>query len=162
MDGADAGAGQHRVSRLRDHRQVDRDPVALLGATRLEHIRKPADLRVKLPVGDLAVLLWVVAFPDDGDLIAAPREMAIDAVVRHVSDAVLEPFDRYVVWIKRRVLDPGEWLEPVDAFGFPAPEAVRILDRTLVHGGISRAIDVGALAPFGGNFVDLLAHAWTP
>src|SRR5215831_6950072 len=128
MDGADAGAGQHGVSRLRDHRQVDRDPVALPDATRLEHIGKPADLRVKLPVRDLAIMFWVVAFPDDGDLIAAPGEMAIDAVVRHVGDAVLEPFDRHVVRIKRGVLDLREWLEPVDALGFPAPETIRILD----------------------------------
>src|SRR5262249_37043863 len=64
--------------------------------------------------------------------------------------------------IKRGVLDLGEWLEPVDALGFPAPEPFRILDRTLVHGGVSRAVDVSALAPFGGNFVDLLAHASTP
>src|SRR5262249_25671269 len=111
---------------------------------------------------DLAIMFRIIAFPDDGDLIAAVREMAINAVVRHVGDAVLEPFDRHVAQIKRGVLDLGERLEPIDALGFRSPEARRILDRTLVHGGISGAIDVGALAPFGGNFVDLLAHAATP
>src|SRR5262249_25064622 len=126
------------------HRQIDRDTVPLPGATRLKHIGKPADLRMKLPVGDLAVMFWVVTFPDDSDLIAAAGEMAIDAVVRHAGDAVLEPFDRHMVRIKRGVLNLREWLEPVDALGFRGPEAGRILDRTVVHGGISGAIDVGA------------------
>jgi hypothetical protein len=86
--------------------------------------------------------------------------MATDAVVRHVGDAVLEPLDRDIVRIERGILDPGERREPVDALAFPGPEAARILDGPLIHGEVLGVIDVGAVAPFGGNLVDLLAHAF--
>jgi hypothetical protein len=44
VDGADAGAGEHRDRRLGDHRQVDRDAVALLDPEPLEHVGELADL----------------------------------------------------------------------------------------------------------------------
>ena len=53
MDGADARAGEHGVSRFRDHRQVDGDPVAALDAVRLQHIGEAADLLVQLAIGDV-------------------------------------------------------------------------------------------------------------
>ena len=54
MDGADPRAGEHRVGRLGDHRQIDRDPVALLDAMRLQHIGEAADALVQLAIGDVA------------------------------------------------------------------------------------------------------------
>jgi hypothetical protein len=39
MHGADAGAGEHRIGRFRDHRHVDGDAVALLDAVLLQHVR---------------------------------------------------------------------------------------------------------------------------
>ena len=84
MDRADARAGEHRERRLGDHRQIDGDAVALLDAARLEHIGEAADLVVQLAIGDLAVVLGIVAFPDDRDLVAALREMAVDAVMGDV------------------------------------------------------------------------------
>ena len=62
--------------RLGDHRQVDRDPVALLDAVRLQHVGEAADLRVQLAIGDARVLGRVVALPDDRDLVAARRRDA--------------------------------------------------------------------------------------
>src|SRR3984893_18713880 len=162
MNGADAGAGQHGVGGLGNHRHIDRDPVALLGAARLEHIGEPAHLGAKLPVSDLAVIPRIVAFPDDGNLIAALGKMAVDAVVGHIGDAVLKPFDGYVVWIEGCVLDFGERLEPLNTLRLRGPETGRILDGMLIHGGIFNVVDVGAFAPFGGNFVDLPAHTSAP
>ena len=97
MHRADAGAGEHRVGRFRDHRQVDRDAVALLDAVRLQHVGDLADALVQLPVGDLLVLGRVVAFPDDRDLISLLLQMAVDAVGGHVERAVLVPLDRDVI-----------------------------------------------------------------
>ena len=107
MDRADARAGEHRVGRLRDHRQVDGDAVALLDVAVAQHVGEAADLVVQLPIGDLLRLVRVVAFPDDRDLVAALGEMAVDAVVGDVERAVLEPFDRDVAGIEGGVLDLG-------------------------------------------------------
>src|SRR5215813_6762664 len=162
MDEAYAGAGQHRVGSLGDHWQIDRDPVPLLGTARLEHIGEPADLGMKLAVGDLAVMRGIIALPNNGNLIAALGKMTVDAIVRHIGEAVFEPFDRHVMRIKGCVLDLGERLKPVDALGFRGPETSRITDRTLVHADVFGVIDVGAFAPFGGNLVDLFTHASAP
>ncbi len=56
MDGADPGAGQHGVGQGRDHRQVDRDPVALPDPVRQEDVGHPADLVLQALVGDVLVL----------------------------------------------------------------------------------------------------------
>ena len=58
MDRADPRAGQHRIGRLGDHRQVDGDAVALLDAMRLQHIGEAADLVGKFGVGDVLGLRW--------------------------------------------------------------------------------------------------------
>ncbi len=70
MHGADARAGQHRDGRLRNHRHVDRDAVALLGAQRFQRIRKPADALMQLAIGDLQVARRIVAFPDNRNIVA--------------------------------------------------------------------------------------------
>ena len=46
MDGADPGAGKHGVRRLRDHRHIENDRVALVDAEPLEDVGEPADLLV--------------------------------------------------------------------------------------------------------------------
>src|SRR5690606_31324038 len=77
VDCADAGAGQHGVGRLRDHGHVDAHPVAFLHATRFQHVGQAADMVVQLVVGDLGGLAGVVAFPDDGDLLATLLQMPV-------------------------------------------------------------------------------------
>src|SRR5690606_31126484 len=72
VDGADAGARQHRYGGLGDHGHVDGDPVALLYAPGLEYVAEAADLLVQLTIGDDAVFLGVVPLPDDRRLVA-PR-----------------------------------------------------------------------------------------
>ena len=158
MDRADARAGEHGVGRLRNHRQVDGDAIALLDIAVAQHVGHAADLIVQLAIGDLLRVLGVVAFPDDGDLVAALGEMAVDAVIGRVGGAVLEPLDRHVMRIERGVLDLGERLEPVNALGLSGPEAVGIGERTVVHGAVLGAVDERALGPVRGNFVHLVRH----
>ena len=91
MDGADARAGEHRVRRFRDHRQVDGDTVALSDVAVAQDVGEPADLVVQLLIGDVLGVVGIVALPDDGGLAGALGEMTVDAVVGGVGDAVLEP-----------------------------------------------------------------------
>src|ERR1700693_4497049 len=148
-------AREHRKRRLGDHRQIDGDAVALLDPLRLEHVGELADRGMQFLVRDPPVFVRIVAFPQDRDLIAALGEMPVDAIVRHVGDAVLVPFDRDAVQVERAVLDLAVGLEPIDAFADLAPEAVGILDRTRVHVPVFRRVDEGALLPLGRDFVKL-------
>src|SRR5690606_16177436 len=110
------------------HRHVDGYPVTLLRAHGLENVGETANLLVELAVGYVLVVGGIVAFPDDGSLVGAPGQMAVDTVGAGVEGAVLEPFDRDVCLIERGVLDPGEGLDPVDALAVLGPKAVGILD----------------------------------
>src|SRR6201982_2690822 len=49
--GPDPGAGQHRVGRLRDHRQIDGDAVALLDVSRAQDVGHPAHFVMQFLVG---------------------------------------------------------------------------------------------------------------
>jgi hypothetical protein len=83
---------------------------------------------VQLLVGELFVVLRIIALPQDGGLVTAFRKMAVNAVVTDVQRSVLEPFDRYVARVIGSVLDLAERLDPVDTLCLLAPETVRILD----------------------------------
>jgi hypothetical protein len=152
---ADAGARQHGVGRFRDHRHVDGHPVAFLDAAGLQDVGEAAHLFVQLAIGDLPVVRRVVALPDDGDLVGARLEVAVDAVVGDVRHAVMEPANRYVGIGEIDVLDLAVGLEPVDALALLGPEPFRVADGLGVHLRVALRVDVGALRPFGGNFVDL-------
>ncbi len=129
----DARAREHRDGQFGDHRQVDRDSVALLDAVLLEHVGEAADLVVERLVRvDLAATL--VAFPDECCLVATPRgEVTVDAVVGDVCLAALEPLDLRGVELPLEDLVP--LLVPVEVcLGLLGPEALRILDRAAIHG----------------------------
>ena len=158
MDGADARAGEHGVGRLRDHRHVDGDAVALLDVAVAQHVGEAADLVVQLLIGDVLGILRIVAFPDDRGLIAAAVQMAVDAVVGDVGRAVLEPFDRDVGLVEGGVLDLAERLGPVDALGLLRPRTRRVGERAPVHLLVFGVVDEGALLPLGGHFVNLVRH----
>jgi hypothetical protein len=162
VDRADACAGQHRIGRLRDHRQIDGDAIALLDAMPFEHVGEMADPIEQLSVADMLGLAGIVAFPDDRGLVGALGEMPIDAIVGGVDDAVLEPFDRDVMGVVGGVLDPGVGFEPVDALAVLAPEPLRVGDRARVHLVVPGSVDPCALGPSGGHFVDLLGHRFLP
>src|SRR5262249_56186131 len=88
--------------------------------------------------------------------------MAVDAVVANVQRAILEPFDRNVVWVVGGVLDLAEGLDPVDALGLLGPEAVRILDRASVEILVFAIVHMGALAPLGCHVLNLSVHRPSP
>src|SRR5262245_15131311 len=158
MDGADAGACEHRDRRLGNHRHVDGDAVAFLDATRLEDICKAANVCMQLLICELLVFLRVVAFPKDRSLISTLGKMAVNAVVADVQRAILEPFDGNVAGVVGRVLDLAKGLDPVNAFGLLRPEPVRILDRPRIPLLVFGFIDIGAFAPFGRHVIDLVGH----
>ena len=150
MDGADAGAGQHGIGRLGDHRHVDGDAVALLDATGLQHIGEAADILMHLGVGDVLLLVRAVAFPDDRGLVAAGGEMAVDAIDADVERAVIEPADMHLAG-KIDVLDLAVGLHPVDALALLAPETFGVGDRLLIQALILGSVDPGGLRRVGGN-----------
>ena len=71
MDRAYASASEHRVGRLGNHGQVDRDAVALLDSVTFQHVGEMPDLTGQLRVRDVLGLRGVVAFPDDRGLARA-------------------------------------------------------------------------------------------
>src|SRR5229473_4914749 len=162
MDGADPRAGQHRVGGLRNHRQIDRDAVALPDVAGAQDVGEFADFVVQLPIGDALGLRGIIALPDDGGLVAALVEMPIDAVPGDIEDAVFEPFDRNVAGREGGVLDLGEGLHPADALGLFGPEPVGIADRARIHLLVLGLIDPGALGPIRRHVVNLLGHLYPP
>ena len=91
MNRADARAAEHGHGGFGNHRHVDRHAVALLDAERFQDVGELADFRVQFRVGDALDFFLRFALPDDGGLVAARLEMAVEAVDRDVELAVLEP-----------------------------------------------------------------------
>ena len=118
---------------------------------------------VKLLIGDLEVHIRLVAFPDDGDLIGAGRDMAIHTIGADIECAVLEPFDRDVVGGEARVLHLRIGLDPIDSSALLTPEAFRVGYAGLIHVAICGGIDIGRLLPVVRNGIDLgLCHCFLP
>ncbi|MNY17304.1 hypothetical protein D3C86_1506140 [compost metagenome] len=140
MDGADAGAGEHRISRFGYHRHIDGDAVTLLDAVLLQHIRKTADIIIELVIGDLLVDIGVIAFPDDRRALAMRLQVTVDTVIGDVGEAVLEPLDRHPT-LEGRILDLGIGLEPVDPPAVLVPELFRILDALLIPFLVTLIVD---------------------
>ncbi|CEG10123.1 hypothetical protein BN961_03558 [Afipia felis] len=162
MDRADARAGEDRIRRLRDHRQIDGDAVALLDVAQPQDVGHLADFVVQLAIGDVARFRRIVALPDDGGLVAALLQMPVDAVVGGVENTILEPFDRDLAEFERGVLHLGERLDPVHPLGRLAPEPVRVLDRARVHVVVLCLIDIGAFGPLWRDWMDSLGHCLLP
>ena len=100
--GADARACLHRDHALDRHRHVDDDAVALLDAEGLEPVGETADAMIEIAIGD-ARHRAVIGLEDDRDLFGvAVFQVAVEAVVRHIEFAVLEPFvERRVGFVER-------------------------------------------------------------
>src|SRR5262245_1700187 len=139
MGRADARAGEHRDGKLRDHAQVDVDPVALLDAERLEGVREALHLLEQLRVGDRAGVAGL-ALPVVGDLAAVPSvDVPVDAVGADVQLPADEPLrEREVPFEDRLPL-----LVPVEEVGgLAGPEAFGVALRLVVDLGVG---DVGRL-----------------
>src|SRR5205823_9742993 len=106
----DAGASEHGDRELRDHAQIDRDPVALVHAETLESRGAPIDLAVQVTVSEYTGIAWL-ALKHDGSLVAPPGlQVSVNTVVAGVDLSVDEPFR--VGRVPFQDLVPGG--EPVD------------------------------------------------
>ena len=158
MHRPDARAGQHGVSRFRNHRHVNGDPVTLFDPARLQHIGEMANCFMQRVVGDVLALRRIVAFPDDRDLLAAFRQVPVHTIGGHIQGAIFKPFDVQMVGIVGPVAHLGERRHPVQPRRFLAPEAVRIAHRCRIGIGILRGGHESALFPFLRHRNDSVAH----
>ncbi len=153
---ADPRARQHGHRRLGNQRQVDRHPVALLHAERLEPVREAADLGVQLTVRQRPPIPRL-ALEDEGDLVPTLLEVPIEAVVREVGLPLDEPLR-----VRRLPLERGlERLLPEELLARTRrPPALWITLRLVIETAvILHALDVSALRePFGRREDALLCH----
>ncbi len=133
VGGAEARAGEHRDHGLRDHREVDRDPVALHHTERCERVRRAADLALEVGVGDRAGVARL-ALEVDGDAVAvAGLDVAVDAVVGDVELPADEPAGERGVGPVEGV---GEVGVPGDELaGLLGPESQAVRGGLVVEGG---------------------------
>ena len=124
MNGADARAGEHGDDRLRHHRHIENDAVALADAEVAQHAAEHLGLGEEAMIADAALLAGKRRIVDDRRLCAAPGiDMAVDGVEAGVADAVGKP----------AAVDAGLGIEhglglfePVDSGRCLAPKGVRI------------------------------------
>ena len=155
---ADAGAGQHRVGRLGDHRHVDADPVALADAELQQDVRHPRDLVLQLPIGDVPVDARLVRGPDDRGLFPAFGHVPVDAVVACVEAAAAEPAE--VDFLVVGVEDHRPRVVPGQPLRLLRPEPLRVVEREPVEPLVLfHRVDVGAGAH---RFLDVVDFAHGP
>ena len=161
MDRPDPRARQHRERRLRNHRQIDRHTVALGDALRLQHIGEGADLGMEVAIGEAArVCGRVIGFPDQGDVVAALRQMPVEAIGRDVQFAVGEPVDVEIGLVERPVARDLRPLDPIEPPRLFEPKAARIGERATIERFIPRRIVTRPRGPFGRHGIEVLVgHA---
>ncbi len=123
--GADARAGLHRDDAFDRHRDVDDDAIALADAAFFQRIGEARHAREQLGVGD-ARDGAVVGLEDHGDALAvAGFDVTVEAVVRRVELAVVEPrAERRVALVEHL----GERLVPAQVLARETrPEALVVL-----------------------------------
>src|SRR5262245_28098650 len=138
MHRPDAGAGEHGKHRLRHHRHVDDNAVALLDAEVAQDGAQNLHLGPQPVIGDDALGAGEWGVVDQRRLRGASAlDMAIDGVPAGVDDAVRKP----------AAIDTGLWVEhglrglvPVDLARGLAPESLRIT----LAAGIDIVITAGA------------------
>ena len=132
VDGAYAGTGEHGEGQFGDHGHVESHPVALLDPVLLQNVGEPVDFIGELKIGE-GLVGAVVAFPDDGSLVAPPTlAMPVDAVYGGVELPAFEPLDVGLVEVVIQYLVP--LLGPGDVLlRLLRPETLGIFDGLLVH-----------------------------
>ncbi|CCK16116.1 hypothetical protein BN136_2126 [Cronobacter universalis NCTC 9529] len=158
---ADTGAGEHRHGGFRHHRHIDGDHIAFLNAEIGQRVCEAADIAVEFAIADVFALGGVVAFPDDGGLIAALVEMPVKTVRREVQRAVFIPFNRDIAGCERGVFHLLVGRYPVKDFALFAPERVRVMHGLLIFRIILFRRNQAAFRDSRGNrvFMDL-AHGF--
>ena len=132
MDRTDAGAGQHRVGELRNHREIDTNSVAFANAQGSQGVRNAPHLGLELSERDVLVLPRLVRHEDDGGLVGVARCVSVHAVHRDIESSAAKPdelarsmFFEHAV----RLVEPVQLL----ALGFPV---VEIVGQTVVIEGL--------------------------
>ena len=132
VSGADPRAREHRDRRFGDHRQVDVDPVALLDAQPLEDVREAAHLVEQVLVGDRPGVAGFTLPVERDPVTPAGEHVPIEAVVRHVQRAALEPLGVRKLPVEDRV----PLAVPVDELRrLPRPEPLVVLGCLVVELG---------------------------
>ena len=132
VGGADPGAGQHGDGCLRDHRQVDVDPITGLHAEAPQGVGQPLDLVQELGVGDRAGVTRLTLEVDGHLVAAAGGDVAVEAVVGDVELAADEPLGVRQLPVADRLPVGG----PVEQLGgLPGPEALVVLGGLVVQLG---------------------------
>ena len=163
MHGTDARAGEHCHGSLGHHGQIDRDPVALPGALRLQSIGEAANLAIEFAIGDAARgLLRIVRLPDDGEILTAFNLVPVQTIGSDVERSTRKPADVQIVFCEARILHLVEWLDPVDALRFFAPEGIGIVYRLPIFAPVGVAIDKGVLRPCRRHVMFRFAHRCLP
>ena len=116
---------------------------------------------MQLAKSDPPLLRRIIAFPDDGDVIFAFGQMAINAVGRDVQRAILKPFDAEISFVKTGILHFGKWCHPVEALGLLSPEAIRITDRLGISSVVTVRRDKRLFLPIIRNRIDFRHFAFS-
>jgi len=127
-------------------------------------LAKRQTVRVEFAVGDAAVdVFGPVGLPQDGDLVAARRKVAIEAIGGEVERAVLEPADAEIRLVEAGGADLGEGPDPVAGRSASPRQSVSgIGERLRVHRLIAGLVDPGAPGPILGDRIGGLAHRGRP
>ena len=128
VDGTNAGAGQHGHRRFRHHRHIDSHHVAFFHAQREQCIGEAANIAVQFAIANVFTLAGIVAFPDDGGLVAAGCQVAVETVSRQVQRTVFVPFDGDIAGSKGGVFNFRIRPNPVEDLSLFTPERVRVGD----------------------------------
>ena len=100
------------------------------------------------------LVIGFVGFPDNGGLIAALGQMAIQAVGRHIEHAVFVPAHMQVTGVEGHITDLGERLDPVEALADTPPECIRIGNRLGIHLGIFGFVNPGICGECGRHGIE--------
>src|SRR5690606_34035889 len=121
------------------------DAVALAGAAPLEQVGQLADAVVQVLVADPALQAWLVPYPEDGGLLGAGGEVAVDAVGaggRVAAGERRDPALAHVGLVDPTVVEGADPAEEVARLA--RPEAGRVGDGFPVQGLVALPVDVRA------------------
>lgn len=132
VNGTDTGTGEEGDNSFGNHRQVQGDGVTLLDAHVLQHPGDLGHVAHELSIGDCASFIGLVGLVNNGGLVGSLYGVAVDAVVRGVQTALLEP-GRVAIGEGASV-DGLEVAVPVKQLaGHASPELGRVLDGLVVE-----------------------------
>jgi hypothetical protein len=143
VHGSDAGAGQHGVSQLRDHGEVDANPVAPADPVAQENVGDPAHVVFQLTVGDVLVDPGLVLHPDDGGTVTLGGEVTVHAVEGGIQPPARVPGKVHFVVVDIQDGLPG--VKPGEGLGLLPPEPLGVVQGEAVEPLVLlQALDVGS------------------